>query len=238
MQLAPLRLSQEVRDLLLACAVPGADTRPLPSVSDWAAVLNAAHVHGVIPLVQERVQASTVPDEIKRVLLAHRIAYTRRLTQLERHLARVLDTLTAADVPSIVLKGPVLANSIYPKASLRPYGDIDIVCREKDWLTVHQLLIGEGYEPVNGLTAPPPKVWDRKAYSHTQYWLASEAILVEVHFDLWQIGLRPRLGDRFWQRAVPVTIAGTEGRMLAPEDQVLHLCVHLHHHGYKRLIWF
>jgi hypothetical protein len=100
------------------------------------------------------------------------------------------------------------------------------------------VLIGLGFEPVDGVTAPPPKVWERKAYYHTQYFLADGAVLVEVHYDLWQIGLRPRLGDRFWQRAQPVTIAGVEGRMLAPEDQMLHLSVHLHHHGYKRLIWF
>jgi hypothetical protein len=158
--------------------------------------------------------------------------------QLEHYLGRVLTALSDSGVPALVLKGPALGNSIYPNSMLRPYGDLDIVCRESDWTTTHATLASMGFEPVDGLSAPPPKVWDRKAYYHTQYYRPNEAILVEVHYDLWQIGLRPKLGDEFWRRAVPVTIAGTAARMLAPEDQVLHLCVHLHHHGYKRLIWF
>jgi len=238
MQLAPLRVSKAIRDTLLACAVPGDDSRSLSAVTDWSALLNAAHVHGMVPLVSERLRRSGYPDDTKRVLLANQLMYARRSTQLEEYLGRVLSALTEVGVASIVLKGPALANSVYPQSSLRPYGDIDILCREKDWVAVHEVLIGQGYVPVNGLTAPPPKVWDRKAYYHTQYWRPTEGVLVEVHFDLWQVGLRPRLGERFWQQAVPVSIAGTQGQMLAPEDQVLHLCVHLHHHGYKRLIWF
>jgi hypothetical protein len=238
MQLEPLRVSEDVRSALLASAIPNDARRALPGVADWGALLQAAQVHGLVPLVSERLRDSDCPGEVKWTFLTHRLAHASRLAQLEKHLADVVSRFDAARVPTLVLKGPALANSIYPKPSMRPYGDIDIVCREQDWVAAHDLLVSAGYIPVSDLTAPPPKVWGRKAYYHTQYYRPNEAILVEVHYDLWQIGLRPKLGDEFWRRAVPVTISGTEARMLAPEDQVLHLCVHLHHHGYKRLIWF
>jgi hypothetical protein len=237
-QLDPLTVSDDIRQALLASAAPWDSSREFPIVTDWAALVHAAHVHGLLPLVAEQVQSSAYPAEAKRSFLAHRLSYSGRLMQLERHLARVLTALSASGVPTLVLKGPALANTIYPKSTLRPYGDIDIVCHEEDWTATHETMLQLGYQPVDGLTAPPPKVWARKAYYHTQYFRADQSVLVEVHYDLWQIGLRPRLGERFWKRAQPVTIAGAEGRMLAPEDQLLHLCVHLHHHGYKRLIWF
>jgi hypothetical protein len=59
-----------------------------------------------------------------------------------------------------------------------------------------------------------------------------------VHFDLWWNELRPRLRDQYWERSVAATIAGERTRVLSPEDQLLLLCVHLHRHGYSRLIWF
>ena len=74
-----------------------------------------------------------------------------------------MTALNAAGVPSLVLKGPALANSIYPKPSMRPYGDIDVVCREQDWLAAHEVLVGAGYIPVDGLTKPPPKVWEPRS---------------------------------------------------------------------------
>jgi hypothetical protein len=52
---------------------------------------------------------------------------------LEARLLQVADALDAADVPFLVLKGPVLAHTVYPNPSWRPFGDIDILVKTKDW---------------------------------------------------------------------------------------------------------
>jgi putative nucleotidyltransferase-like protein len=238
MQLMNVSPSEDVRRALVASGIPGDTSKPFPVVADWQSLMFAAHMHGLLPLVADRVQSAEYPPEAKRMFVANRLSYSSRLRQLERCLASVVTALDTASVPSIVLKGPALANAIYPDPMLRPYGDLDIVCREEDWLRTHAVLIGLGFTSKDDVNSPPPKVWRKKAYYHTQYYRESDAILVEVHYDLWQIGLRPKLGDRFWQRAEGVSIAGANALMLSAEDQLLHLCVHLHHHGYKRLIWF
>jgi hypothetical protein len=121
---------------------------------------------------------------------------------------------------------------------LRPYGDLDILCHEEDWSAAHEALLGLGYRVLQPLTAPPPKVARHKAYYHTQYFRDDTGMMIEIHYDLWWYGLRPALGEIIWQRTRPLTIAGASTRMVSPEDLVLHLSVHLHHHGYARLIWF
>jgi hypothetical protein len=157
---------------------------------------------------------------------------------MRAHLREVLLALQAVEINPLVLKGPVLAETAYPHPSLRPYGDLDILVREGDWQTTHETLLGLGYRCIQQFTGPPPKVAEHKAYYHTQYIRDDSGVMVEIHYDLWWYGLRPSLGEMFWTRAVPVTVEGVTTRMVALEERILHLGIHLHHHGYGRLIWF
>jgi len=231
-------MDRALREALLACARPHHEAQTLPAVSDWPALLAAAQLHRLVPLAHQRLKESDCPELVRAAFRASALALALRTKQLQAALTGVMDALRVAGVASIVLKGPALAATVYPHPSLRPYRDLDLLCREEDWSTVYHVLVDLGFQPVQPLPAPPPKVWERKAYYHSQYYRRHDRVLVEIHYDLWQIGLRPRLGDAYWRRAVEVDGDGCPIRVLAPEDQVLHACVHLNHHGYSRLIWF
>lgn len=43
--------------------------------------------------------------------------------------------------------------------------------------------------------------------------------------------------EELWKNATPVRIANIDALMLAPENMLLHLCIHLPKHRYGRLIW-
>jgi hypothetical protein len=61
-------------------------------------------------------------------------------------------------------------------------------------------------------------------------------VMVELHLDPLQMGLRPTREAARWSRAQPVpTLPGA--LMLSLEDQVIQLSVHVHKHGFNRLIW-
>ena len=229
---------ENYRDALVACAASAYEARSLPAIDDHAGFLGAAKRHGLVPLANRLVQASSCTAEVKRAFRTHAFWYAVRSAQMESQLGRIVAALNTAGVPVIVLKGAALARTLYPSSVLRPYGDLDVLVREEDWVAVRETLASLGYRAIQALHAPPPKVWARKAYYHTQYEHPDLRIRVEVHYDAWWYSLRPRLGELYWQRAVTLTVAGARTSMLSAEDQIIQLSAHLHHHGYNRLIWF
>lgn len=232
-------MDQPLRDLMVCFATSLFEQRPVPAGVNWVAARSAAWRHGLIPLADEFCRRTDeVPADFKSLIRMDYLSMVARSTYLGTVLQRVLLALHDAEVPVIILKGPALAESVYPNPMLRPFSDLDLLCHEDDWLTVHRILAGMGYESEPRIETPPPKAWQRKAYYHMQYFKSSKSEMVEIHFDVWQNGLRPKLGDRFWDRAASTVIASVSSRVLSVEDQFLHLCVHLHQHGYSRLIWF
>lgn len=231
-------LNEGQRAALLAFAAAAFENRPVPYIDDADVLLELARAHGLVGLAHRRLRRSDCPDEIKQVFRIDAAVQALRTGQMQTELANVLTELTASGVAAIILKGPALGQRVYPYASLRPYGDLDLLVREEDWQRTHVALLGLGYRCVQSFNGPPPKVTDKKAYYHTQYVRDEVGIMVEVHYDLWWYGLRPTLGEQLWQRAVPVSIGGVPTQMVDAEEEVIHLSVHLQHHGYRRLIWF
>jgi hypothetical protein len=61
-------------------------------------------------------------------------------------------------------------------------------------------------------------------------------VMVELHLDPLQMGLRPTREAARWKRAHPIE-ALPGALMLSLEDQIIQLSVHVHKHGFNRLIW-
>jgi hypothetical protein len=71
---------------------------------------------------------------------------------------------------------------------------------------------------------------------HRQFIAQDSGVMVEVHRDPLQLGLQPACEEGRWQRAIPVPeLRGA--LMLCAEDQLVHLSLHAHKHGFERLIW-
>lgn len=148
------------------------------------------------------------------------------------HLAALLQASAAAGLGLIVLKGAALAETLYPRPGLRPFGDLDVLVCSDDAPRVRALLEDLGY--IVG-----PAVWnallcgaDTQAnfFKHTERGV----VVVELHTDLLSNGFfRGHISldaDGFWSRARPARLADTDALVLGPEDQLLHLCLHLAGH--------
>jgi hypothetical protein len=70
------------------------------------------------------------------------------------------------------------------------------------------------------------------------YVRADPPAQVDVHFDHFQIGLKPRGLDGVWERSEPWSFHKACARRPSLPDLFLLLAVHLHRHGFNRLIWF
>jgi hypothetical protein len=233
-------MNAEARRLLLAVAATACGDAPVPAQADWRGAYQALAWHGLIPLAERayRQAGGSSPKELGRMLQKGRVAWAARALCLRQSLRTVLLAFGAAGLGVIVLKGPALAETVYPDPLLRPFDDLDLLCREEDWPAIHETVTLAGFSETRVEPTPPPKAWREKAYYHNQYFNPAVAVSLEIHFDLWHTGLRPRLGDLYWDRAPTSRVAAMEAKVLSPADQLIHAAVHLHQHSYARLIWF
>jgi len=153
-------------------------------------------------------------------------------------LRRLLRTLNERDIPAVVLKGPVLGERVYPEPSLRPFGDIDLLIHEINLETVAGLLRERGYVDKN----EPDQHNGRLHHCHGLFQRImrhpESGAIIEIHCDHLQIGLEPVSMDEIWARSEPIAFGNQCARSLATPDLFVQLCVHLHRHGFERLIWF
>ena len=147
-------------------------------------------------------------------------------------LAALLGACADASLDVIVLKGAALAETVYDSPALRPFGDIDVLVRPEDALRAHGLLSALGY------------VCDDHAWAGFRAGRSCEAnffqhnaqgpVVVELHTSLLNNPLLSRAvhvdTDGLWRRALSACLAGQNARVLGPEDQIFHLCLHLAGH--------
>jgi hypothetical protein len=159
---------------------------------------------------------------------------------IDAELDRLIRAFGGKGVPTIVLKGPALARTIYARRALRPYGDIDLTFQERHHEVALRTLIEHGYveRPYAAEDARRKRAGHicGGAGFHRMFESADRRVLVEVHTDPLQLGLRPTCEAARWRRAVPVP-GLPAASMLGPEDQVVQLSTHVHKHGFERLIW-
>lgn len=242
-----MRVSPEAR-FITRCVREPDDLQPrelaqiAQVVQDWHAVADLAARHGVVGFVRRAVARDgvAVPPFVAAGLRNAALAQLTHVARLDAALARILAALEQAGVPAILLKGPVLARAVYPEPALRPYSDLDLTIRDTDERAAVAALLGVGLVEV-----PHGAEVERRTHAHHVHggtafhrvFLApGGGVMVELHLDPLQMGLRPTGEAARWARAQPVA-ALPGALMLALEDQLIQLAVHVHKHGFNRLIW-
>jgi len=235
-------ISNATRALL--CDLAAGDlTRPLHRVdADWEEVFQGMCRNGLLGLthryLKHRQPHDFPPLEFREsVKQAYRTSAIR-MALMYRAIDPVLARLADSGLEYMVVKGPALAHTVYPDPDLRAFNDLDLVVRERDWGTIHRLLIEMKFRPEDDLPQPPPKLVPQEVLYELKYWHQETGLLVEVHYDdILNAGLASRDVEGFWQRAIWVDVDNVPIRTLSLEDQLIHLCAHAHYHGYTRLNW-
>ena len=210
-----------------------------PAAVRWRAAgawndLAAEAVHyGLAPLVHRRLQdaGASPPCDVVRILRDRYLASAAANMRLFHELAAILRAMDGAGIPAIPLKGASLAAIVYGDIALRPMGDIDILVRPADMQAAVGTLRGLGY----GSAYAFDPASEESISHHMPPMSADGRAPVELHWTLVHPRAAARIGrseiEDAWSRAVPAAIDGVPARMLAPEDQLLHLCMHasVHH---------
>ena len=204
-----------------------------PADLDWDALLALAEAEDVLPAVAYAARAGrwdSVPAAARQRLTDGLAASRARHHEMTRELTRVLRHWAAEGIDVIPLKGPVLAEAVYPDAALRPFRDLDLLVRPEDRRRADVALRGLGYEPL-----ADEHSWDFDiAFDGAIVYESAAGVRIDLH---WALLTEARYvwnqaeAAAVWKRAVPITLAGERALGLAPEDLVLHLATHfaVHH---------
>ena len=218
---------------LLSCRERGA---PLPRVqltdSEWSAFARTAVRHGVAPLVYARLSTTgdRIPAHVLDVLKGYFFRTGLENLRLYARLAPVLRALSEQRIDAIVLKGAFLADTVYEDRALRSMGDADLLVRRVALPRVDQILRRLGWDQplADDATAP------RQPGGHQLPTFVRDSARIEVHWSIEDDDSPFAIDvDGLWQRAHPVQVAAVAGLALAPEDLLLHLCLHAsYNHGW------
>ena len=210
-------------------------------IHDWDNVIELADRNKmaplVLPVVRELAEGGKLASEVLDNMRDTARANIATTMLLRFALGRVLGALNETGTDVMVLKGPVLTALVYDDPNSRPCGDIDLFCRESDFGTVHNCLTSLGYVTEAPVTLPP-RVSEKETYFERHFVDPKSNVHIELHVDAMKLGVRPVDVESIWNRAIRVEIDGKPTLALGIEDQIVSLSVHLHRHGFTRLIWF
>jgi len=207
------------RHLVIACN----------NFSDWDELLNRAEEQGMGPLLFRHLAGieGEVPATFLRGLRFIVLRHHQANILLMRSLGNVLSLLEEEGIPSFVLKGGALCQTLYPEVGLRPMRDIDLLLSGEDAQRGHLLLQKNGFRP-SAAVLP-------EDYFHLVPLIQNidgMDVCVELHHGLFPDDppyYRPLSFTELYRGALSFEVDGVRAYTLADEEMLWHLFQHGFH---------
>jgi hypothetical protein len=220
-------------------------------LADWPWIVERAERHKVVALLARRVGEAgsgvALPADVRKRLETAQAAAAIRAAQCQRTFSIVAETLNAASVPFLLVKGGVLAEHVYREPSVRPFYDIDVLLREEHLDAGDRAMRSAGFRPHRvsvrflrdaGLRAAgnptdrldPETTYHayRRFHFHWRYFDDQDRSLVpvEVHWHLFRPQGRRVGAEALWEDTRVLDVAGRPVRTLGLYQTIVHLCTH------------
>jgi hypothetical protein len=196
----------------------------LPPIVDWTSLAVLARTDGVTPSLLEAVRGrSDVPPAVIAALEAECNSILAANVLLLADLESILQGLSSASVPVLLLKGTSLLRHHGWSPALRPMSDLDLIVQLQQLDAAEATLHGLRFVSEECDAGP----------GRSMFRPGRRPCRVELHTQVYLYGRTRGEDAGLWSRAVPVADApqGT----LAPslEDELHYLAFHLaiHHWG-------
>jgi hypothetical protein len=206
--------------------LPGVHTGPVAVTAErWPAFLGAVLAERLSGLAVEAMETDRLrlsPPQMDELLTGQRSAMLRSLS-VEREMLDVREALGDARIPFCVLKGPALAHTVYPAAWWRPFVDLDLLVRTRDWHAACSALERLGL--TRRLPEPRPGFDER--FGKGAVYVAASGSEVDLHrtlamgpLGLWMVP------EEILERTVEISLGGQRFRRPDDTDLMLHACIH------------
>ncbi len=162
-----------------------------------------------------------------------------KISQFMAELDRVAAALAAEGIPMVALKNSGIARGIFTERAGSPMGDVDVLVNPRDFRRAHACMVKLGYNldsrsplEVEGLDEAERQGGAEYTYTlpdGSTFWFELQWRPVAGRWI--QPEQEPKAEDLL---ARSVAIAGTVARLLAPEDNLMQVCLHTAKHTYIR----
>jgi hypothetical protein len=211
-----------------AFGLPGSTVDPpaLIEQDEWPltlAQLEHEKLTGIAVAAAEHGWLALKPEQLEALVARHRDVSAWCLG-LERLVLDVADAFDLEGIGSLVLKGPAVARVAYPDPSWRPFGDIDLLVRTKDWRYAVAVLERD-FGPRR---IPEPRQGFDERFSKGAVFTCSGGQQIDLHMTLAQGPFGQWVqGAALFERSMPFTIGGKELRRANLSGMFLHACIHV-----------
>jgi hypothetical protein len=208
----------------------------------WEEIIALAYKHELGPMLLWVIRQSGLEDSpLWRPLIRQaRVTGVRQL-RFECAQAEVQTALDQAQIPAIWLKGSALARTVYPRPSLRPMGDLDILVPYAMQEQALQTVTSIGYHFYSNegkLLADTNELGQKLTHHYHLRGGIDDSVILELHFRL--LGVDQTLLSLehlawFWPQTETVLDKTNRYTILRPEAHLLYLCAHaiLQHGEYR-----
>ena len=231
----PARLSPEVR-AVLAAAQAVIDPRRGPAFAAAVAVCPSAehlahvavehHMLGHVErLVRTQAQGAVPQEFAQRLAVLQLHTGASGLLQAGR-LLDFVDLLAEQGITAMPVKGPVWSQYLYGDATLRSWGDLDLIVPLRQVEAARDVLLAAGLEDDNRFN---PRLIHRGRRAEGAIHLTS--VDKSLHVDLhWQFGVgmgaEVLTAERLLEHSVSYDLLGRSVRGPCAEDLLLTTCLH------------
>jgi hypothetical protein len=217
-----------------------------------ATFLEHAEHHGVLPLLHHVFhlrppQDLGWPTAVLEACREKAIAHTMWEMQHQHLLGHVLNALSAAGIKPVLIKGVVLAYTLYPSPAVRTRADTDLIVSPQDRFRAAEILKANGFVSEQSVSAEFASyeasfVQRAGGFSH----------MLDLHWRIHYSQLQSRLlpYENLLQRARPLPSLSPAALGVDPVDALLIACLHRANdlsvpqwtdggatYGSERLIW-
>lgn len=202
-----------------------------------------ANYHGLSPILYYLLRKAA-PGNSKFSFLLEKlrkeyIEQTAITMAYDNLLSGVQTILSEEAVEFIVFKGYILANLIYPEPNTRPFSDIDILIRKRDFHKTVRILRENGFIR-RKFTFPdlPESIIRKYEFSFHLHKKDNIPLNLDIHTNLCE-SLHPFYFpvEEFWKNTRNITVKDTEITILGAENLLISQCIHVLKHFFFKLIW-
>jgi Uncharacterised nucleotidyltransferase len=194
-------------------------TQAISLPSDDAHLISGARYHRLTPLLSA-VCGNSLPPQLAESFRRDRLISAARHLMLGQVAEECINALTAARVPTILLKGLEYQVRLYSDAGTRPTADVDVLVPNECRRTAFGVLDRLGFEP----RAAAPG-FDDPDY-HEVAWTRG-SVEVDLHMALAPLA-RCRIDYRaIWDRATTLRLGKTDTQALAPAHAAIFHALHM-----------
>ncbi len=195
----------------------------LTAEADWTGLIAAARAEQLVGTLAFRLENSTMPAEVARLLAMHRADAERVRVQAlwEAEMAR--RALAPLGVPVVLLKGTAFLAAGLEAGQGRSIGDLDILVPRDALSDVEEALVAAGWERLK-------QGYDDFYYREWMHELPplihrERDRMIDVHHTILPLTARPTPdAGALIAGSVPL---GIGLRVLCPEDMIIHAAAHL-----------